>query len=177
MIPLEDALGLESRRRIFEAISSRPGTYLRELQRELGMQVGALSYHLRVLTEAGMIRAEQEGNHLRYFPVEGFVLSDRRAMSYLRNRTSRSILMYVLDKGPIGFTPLLSLVGISKSTLSYHIKRLAAVGLIKVSKGEVKTIEAVDRERLINMLVWVREDLERDSADALIDVWRRLTGG
>jgi len=174
MRPLDDALDLESRRTIYEMIRSRPGTFLREMERELGMQVGMLSYHLRVLTEAGMIRAEQEGNHLRYFPADGFILNDRKALSYLRNRTARAILIHVLDRGPVGFTELLGPVGVSKSTLSYHLKRLAAAGLIVIKKGEGTTVSASDPERLVNLLVWVREDVERDSADAMIDVWNRL---
>jgi predicted transcriptional regulator len=174
LITVNDALDLESRRTIYEMVRSRPGTYLREMERELGMQVGMLTYHLRVLAEAGMIRAEQEGNHLRYFPADGFVLNDRRALSHLRNRTSRAILIHVLDRGSAGFSEILGLVGVSKSTLSYHLKRLAAAGLVTLKKGEVMSISAVDPERLVNLLVWVREDLERDSADALVDVWNRL---
>jgi len=174
MITLDDALDLESRRTIYEMIRSRPGTFLREMERELGMQVGMLSYHLRVLSEAGMIRAEQEGNHLRYFPADGFILNDRKALSYLRNRTSRVILIHVLDKGSIGFSELLAPVGVSKSTLSYHLKRLAAAGLIMMRKGDGTSVSAADPERLVNLLVWVKEDVERDSADALVDVWNRL---
>jgi predicted transcriptional regulator len=174
---LGGALDLESRRTIYELVRSRPGTFLREMERELNMQVGMLSYHLRVLTEAGMIRTEQEGNHLRYFPADGFILNDRKVLSHLRSRTSRAILMHVLDRGPVGFSEVQGLVGISKSTLSYHLKRLTSAGLVRVSKGEVMTITAVDPERTVNMLLWVREDLERDAADALIDVWKRLTDG
>lgn len=172
---LDDALDLESRRTIYELICSRPGTYLREMERELGMQVGMLSYHLRVLTEAGMIRAEPEGNHMRYFPADGFILNDRKALSYLRNRTSRAMLIHVLDKGPMGFSELLTLVGVSKSTLSYHLKRLAGADLIVIRKGDGMTISATDPERLVNLLVWVKEDVERDTADALVDVWTRLS--
>ena len=147
---------------------------MREMERELGMQVGMLSYHLRVLTEAGMVRTEPEGNHLRYFPSDGFILSDRKALSYLRNRTSRAILIHLLDKGSMGFSELLGQVMVSKSTLSYHVKRLAAAGLIIVKKGQRTTVAVSDPQRMVNLLVWVREDLERDPADALVDVWNRL---
>jgi predicted transcriptional regulator len=174
MRALDDALDLKSRRTIYELICSRPGTFMREMERELGMQVGMLSYHLRVLAEAGMVRAEQEGNHLRYFPANGFILNDRKALSYLRNRTSRAILIRVLDKGSIGFSELLGPVGVSKSTLSYHLKRLAAAGLIIIRKGDGTTVSASDPQRLVNLLVWVKEDVERDSADALVDIWNRL---
>ncbi len=44
-----------------------------------------------------------------------------------------------------------------------------------MSKGEETMVSAADPVRLTNLLVWVREDVERDAADALIDVWNRLT--
>lgn len=171
---MEGALDLNSRRRIFDLIQSRPGTYLREMERELGMQVGMLSYHLRVLTEAGMVRAEQEGNHLRYFPSEGFILADRRVLAYLRNRSTRAILLHTLDRGSVSFSDLVTLAGVSKSTLSYHLKRMSAAGLLTISRGDVTTVRVTDPEKMINLLVWVKEDVEKDAADALIDVWSRL---
>lgn len=171
---MEGSLDLDSRRRIYDMICSRPGTYMREMERELGMQVGMLTYHLRVLTEAGMIRTEQEGNHLRYFSVEGFIFTDRRMLSHLRNPSTRAILMHALDRENIGFAELLSLLDISKSTLSYHLKRLSSAGMITVEKGAGTMVRVSDPERMAALLVWVGEDVERDAADALVDVWNRL---
>lgn len=171
---MEGSLDLESRRRIYDLICSRPGTFMREMERELGMQVGMLTYHLRVLTEAGMVRAEPEGNHVRYFPVKDFIFTDRKLLSHLRNRSARSILMHAMDRGSIGYADLLSVMDISKSTLSYHLKRLSAVGLITVSKGGGTVIRVNDPQKLADLLVWVREDVERDAADAMIDLWKRL---
>ena len=74
----------------------------------------------------------------------------------------------------MGFSELLELLGVSKSTLSYHLKRLAAAGLIIIKKGDSMIVSAADPERLVNLIVWVKEDVERDSADALVDVWNRL---
>lgn len=172
---MKGALDLDSRRRIYDLIRARPGTYLREMERELGMQVGMLTHHLRVLTEAGLIRAVPEGNHVRYFTEERFVQKDSNALSYLRTRTSRDILIYVLDRETIRLSELIALTGMTKSTMSYHLKRLNAAGMIRVDKGEFTTVSAVDPERLVNLLVWVREDVERDPAGALIDAWNRLT--
>jgi DNA-binding transcriptional ArsR family regulator len=63
---------------------------------------------------------------------------------------------------------------ISKSTLSYHLKRLSAVGLITVGKGGGTMVSVNDPEKLAGLLVWVGGDVERDAADALVDVWNRL---
>jgi len=171
---MDGTLDLESRRRIYDLIQSRPGTYLREMERELDMQVGMLTYHLRVLTEAGLVRTEGEGTRQCYFPMEGFILADRKMLSHLRNRSSRDILMYVLDRGTITFTELRSALGVSKSTLSYHLKRLSAAGLVVISKAGEMTIHVADPEKMGSLLVWVGDDVEKDSADALIDIWKRM---
>jgi predicted transcriptional regulator len=174
MMRMDGTLDLDSRRRIFDLIRSRPGTYLREMERELGMQVGVLTYHLKVLMDAGMVRMEEEGNHQRYFPAEGFIFTDRKIISYLRNRSARAILMYSMDRGSISFSDLLALMGTSKSTLSYHLKRLSSAGLIIISKAGEMSVTVSDPKKMADLLVWVAEDLERDSADALIDIWNKL---
>lgn len=147
---------------------------MREIERESGLQVGVLTYHLRVLTEAGLVRTEDEGNHERFFPSDGFVLTDRRTISYLRNRSTRALLMYVLDRGRMSFKDLRSALGISKSTLSYHLRRLSEAGMVLIVKEAGMTVTIADPKKMADMLIWVTEDVERDSADALIDVWNRL---
>jgi predicted transcriptional regulator len=172
---MADALELESRKRIFEFIRSRPGTFLREMERGLNMELGMLSYHLKVLVEAGVVRTEQEGNHVRYFSTDAVHPTDIKAISYLKNRPTRAILMFVLDKDSIRYAELATLVEISKPTLTYHIKRLVSAGLVKVSDDKEKRICLADPSKITRLLILVREDIERDSADALIEVWNRLT--
>jgi len=116
------------------------------------MQVGMLSSHLRVLAAAGMVLAEPEGNHLRYFPAHGFILFHRKALSHLRDRTSRAILIHVLDHGSMGFSELLGPVWVSKHALSYHFKRLAVAGPFGIKKGEGLMVSVADPERLVNLL-------------------------
>jgi len=172
---MEDALDLESRKRIFEFIRSRPGTFLREMERGLDMELGMLSYHLKVLADAGMVITVQEGNHVRYFSTDALHPTDIRSISYLKNRSTRAILLFVLDKGSIKYCELAPLVGVSKSTLTYHIKRLVSADLIKVSDDQEKRICLADPIKIMRLLIWVRDDVERDSADALLEVWNRLT--
>jgi len=174
MMCMGDALKLESRRRIYESIRSRPGTFLREMERDLGMEVGMLSYHLKVLVDVGMVRMEQEGNHVRYFATDTVPLADSRALSYLKNRPTRTILMFVLYNGAIRYSELVPLTGASKSTLTYHLKRLESAGIVQISEDRSKTISLVDPNKIMKLLLLVQEDVERDSADALIEIWNRL---
>jgi sugar-specific transcriptional regulator TrmB len=52
---------------------------------------------------------------------------------------------------------------------------LVSAGLVKVSDDKEKRICLADPSKITRLLILVREDIERDSADALIEVWNRLT--
>jgi len=101
-------------------------------------------------------------------------LADSKTLSYLKNRQTRTILMFVLDKGTIRYSELVPLTGASKSTVTYHLKRLTSAGLVQVSDDRGKVISLTDPNRIMKLLLWVREDVERDAADVLIDIWNRL---
>jgi len=171
---VDGTLDLENRRRIYEMIRSRPGTYLREMERELGMGVGMLTYHLRVLTEAGIIRVEKEGNHLRYSGPMTFIRRGPSNAFLSEGWPSRVILVYILDNGSVSVSQLKALTGMSSSTIYYHLKKLSSVGLVAISKGESITASVPDPDRMINMLLLVKEDIEKDPAEALTSAWDRL---
>lgn len=165
---------LESRRRMLELVRSRPGVHLREMERELGMGLGTLTYHLEVLVKAGMIRTEKEGNHVRYFISNDFKPKSQRTLSHLRNRSSRSILIHALDRGSIGLAQLGELTGLSPSTLNYHLNRLSSAGLVVLRREGNVTVSVADPDEILDMLVWVREEIEKDPVEALTDAWDRL---
>lgn len=171
---MEKALELESRKTIFEFIRSKPGTYLREIERELGMGLGMLTYNLKVLMDAGMIRTEKEGNHVRYFISNDFHSQKQKTLSYLRNRSSRTILIHILDRGSVSLGQLSELTELSPSTLNYHLKRLSLAGLVKVMKEEHIVVSVADPDQMLNMLVWVKEEIEKDPVEAMTEAWDRL---
>jgi predicted transcriptional regulator len=145
---MEKALELESRKTILELIRSRPGTYLREIERELGMGIGMLTYNLKVLVDAGMIRTEKEGNHLRYFVSNDFMPQNRKMLSYLRNRSSRMILIHALDLARLPVTAE-QLTGLSPSTVNFHLKA-PLLAMITIQRG-MHHGQRVDRTSWLNM--------------------------
>ena len=58
-------LGDPTRRRIFELLARQPST-VGELARQLPVSRPAVSQHLRVLREAGLVSTRAEGTHLLY---------------------------------------------------------------------------------------------------------------
>ncbi|MFP4546403.1 MAG: winged helix-turn-helix transcriptional regulator [Methanomassiliicoccales archaeon] len=175
---MEDPLALENRRRIYRLISDRPGTHIREMQRQLDMQTGLLSYHLDQMERRGLIRSESDGYRRRYFPSEGYLMADRRTISLLRQDSPRRILMHLLVNGETTFSELREEMEVSKSTLSYHLKKLVKAGVIDSGRREREKLYWVESpQRVGDLLVSIGESIEEDAVDRFADIWEKMGKG
>lgn len=119
-----------SRRRILSYLATNPGVHVRRIGRALSLSTGLLSYHLAVLEERGLVRAESDGHRKRYFPAHAFTLEERRILGLLQERVPRRILRALDDHGLRTFDELRRSAGVTKSTLSYHLKKLRRSGVV-----------------------------------------------
>ncbi|KAF5034718.1 Winged helix-turn-helix DNA-binding protein [anaerobic digester metagenome] len=125
------ALEHETRTAIYDHICAHPGIRLGTLVRDLGVNRGTLRYHLGRLQEFGMIAtAAVEGqtgyfeNRHRYTPLEAKVLI------HLRNRSRRELLAILLESPGASRRELAQRVGITASSVSWHMRRLQADGIV-----------------------------------------------
>src|SRR6266566_4156600 len=98
---MTEGLELESRRRIYDFLTANPGVHL---QRN------------------GVLKAEEDGHRKRYFIARAFVEAQRRILAVLRQDVPRKIMLELLTYGDRTFAELQMSVGVSKSTLSYHLQ-------------------------------------------------------
>jgi predicted transcriptional regulator len=172
---MDDPLNLASRKRIFDFISSRPGTHVREMERDLDMPPGLLTYHLDVLRKENLVSSEDDGYRLRYFPACGFIQKNRRTVSLLRQIQLRKIVLLVLAQGRPSFQSIQAELGLSKSTISHHIKKLLANEIIKAERVEREVFyTAIDPELLINALVMIDGGLEAGVEDRFAKIWMEI---
>jgi predicted transcriptional regulator len=178
MNPMDEALNLENRRRIYESIATNPGTHVREMERALDMQPGLLSYHLDYIEKRKLVRAEDDGHRKMYFVIDRFIEKDRRTLGALRQESPRRILMHLLVNGPTSFQNLQTEMGLAKSTLSYHLKRLRGIRVIEVTKMEKEMVYRVDdADRVADLLIGIQESLSSDAVDRFADIWNKLGEG
>jgi predicted transcriptional regulator len=172
---IEEALNLENRRKIFEFISKHPGTYLREMERELGLMTGVLSYHLDYMEKRRMLRVEDDGYRKRYFVSDRFRIEDRKTITVLRQPAPRSIVIHILTNGPSSFNQLQKLMECAKSTLSYHLGRMVQRGiLVKERKEKENWYSIKDANATADLLISLRESLESDVVDRFAEIWEEL---
>lgn len=124
----KDPLSLETRRRIFQFISDRPGTYIREIERELAMQFGLIQYHLGILEDMKLLTSVDDGFRKRYYVSHEVGKVDREMLSVLKLKTPRRIAIYLIQNGNSTFDGILSQFEFTKSALSFHMKKLLMSG-------------------------------------------------
>lgn len=146
MSAVPSTLELGSRRQIYQHIRLHPGKYLRELQRDLAIAMGALEYHLGMLERAGLVTVIHSGNK-RFFPNE-MDRRDKRALGFLRQELPRRILLLLIERGPLSKATLTAELRTAPSTLGYHLKRLLESDLVRDLREETATPVVEDRLRL-----------------------------
>jgi predicted transcriptional regulator len=172
---MEEVLTLENRRKIFEFVSKHPGTHMREMERELSMPLGLLSYHLDYMVKRAVLKVEDDGYRKSYFPSDRFHFHDRKTLSLLRQPVPRKIVMHILIQGPSTFNQLLEEMACAKSTLSYHLNRMVRREVLEVEKKERESWYSLRNEfATADLLIALRESLACDAVDRFASVWDQL---
>ena len=152
-----DALELESRRTIYQFILDHPGSYLRQMEGDLGMAVGQLEYHLRFLVKEGLLTISDDGFYKRYFAASEVSHSDKPILSVLRQKVPRRIILHILLNPSSSFQDLTIEIGISKSTMSFHLKKLLEAEVItRAKKGRQSIYDVVNPDRVAKLVLTYR---------------------
>jgi predicted transcriptional regulator len=87
----------------------------------IGVYNGVLSYHLRSLDNTGKIRVNRVKKKVtRYFSYDVFPHKSS-VVCLLRQESTRKIIIYMLEKGPCGFSDIKLHTRKVFSTLSGHM--------------------------------------------------------
>lgn len=163
---MKDPLELTNRKRIFEAVRANPGTHFRELQRITEMQIGVLTYHLDYLVDRGLLTVDKREGYSRYFPGGQLSRDKQQMLSALRQEIPRGIILFLLMNPGATHAKVLENFSISGGTLSYHIKKLAAKGLIRVERaGRESRMTVIEPDKVSDLLIVYR----RSFFDRLVD--------
>jgi len=167
----EDLLALGRRRTIFRHISANPGTYLREMEGALGLSVGDLQYHLGQLEKGGLVTAHDDGRRKGYFAAAEIPYFDRQAISIIRMRTPRRIIIFLLMHPGAAFSEILANFSFTKGALSFHMKRLVKAGMVEKARREnLWTYNVKEPERLGKLLVTYRASIADEVLDGVVDM-------
>ena len=166
-------IDLETRRKIYELIRKSPGIHFREIERRLKIAVGNLQYHLHYLEKKNLVKAEQDGEYIRYFPKDCQLDEiDKKILAFLRRRTSRRILVYLLSNPNANNKNVSDGIRLSPSTVSWHLNKLVETGIVEKRKeGRESYFKIKDPERVTRLLITYKESFLDKFVEGLVEVW------
>ena len=173
--PQGDALlDVEMRRRLYATVREYPGIHVREAARQRGTSLALVEYHLNLLREHGLVVVEKDDRYARLYPKEAGApdKKDRAAVAMLRERLPLQVTLHLLDKGPTKHKDVADALGMGKSKLSFHLRKLETAGLVaKDAEGLFSIIDAARIHRLL-----AAYPPTTDLREEFADVWLGLYG-
>lgn len=176
-----DVLALAARRRLYQYVQEFPGLHLREIARGVELDPNHAKYHLSYLERHGLVSSRREGGYWRFFartpgplgPQEVVAPQDKRVLSILRRPYPLHVTLLLLDLGQAPSESLRSTMGVSRSTLQYHLRNMEAAGLLQSRReGRNRIYELVRPEELLGHLLRYRPP--DGLVQSFLEAWEQL---
>jgi predicted transcriptional regulator len=125
-----DILDHKKRGMVVGYLAANPAANFAAIRADLKMAMGTLTYHLWVLEKEGEIKSWRDGRFRRYAP------HGHRVAEMQPRLTDIELLLLQRIRGTSGLTQkeLAKDVGVSQPAVSYHINRMAALGVLRVER-------------------------------------------
>ena len=179
-----ELLELETRRAIYNLVLNQPGLHLREIQRQLGMHVNLVEYHLHHLISSELVVSVHQGGYNRFFPaqapgagshVDRLTSQEKRVLGMMRQPMPLRIMVYLLATGTALHKDICQHLGCAPSTLTYHMKKLVRTQIVvQKTAGDGKGYHLADRRGVARLLMLYRP-APFDQVDAFTELWLDLS--
>lgn len=167
----DEVLSLESRRRIHDFVRSNPGTHLREIARALRLPLGTALYHLGYLEQNDLVVVRRDGRYKRFFVKHMLGRVEKDYVSAFHHDVPRRIAVVLLERSPRTQRELCEVVGVSRSTLSFHVNNLVSKGILLCEDlWPENRYSIADAEIAERMLVAFGHAFRRERPDELVPV-------
>ncbi|HLC55942.1 MAG TPA: winged helix-turn-helix transcriptional regulator [Candidatus Nanoarchaeia archaeon] len=152
-----DILELKTREKIYSIIKEKPGICVRELQRETGLAIGQLSYHLSLILKADIIK-EILNKRFRRFYLININENEARILFLIRRKNVRHIIKLLIIKNKITNSELSKKIKVSPQTITWYIHSLENFNLLnKEAKGNRIFYSLKERHEIQNVMEKYKE--------------------
>ena len=170
-----EMLNLSRRKMIFHQISKYPGTYIREMEKSLSLSLGDLQYHIQQLEKADLISSHDDGRRKRYFVKNEVNYFDREILSFIKMRTPRRIILFLMINPESTFKEILAEFYFTKGALSFHLKKLIKANIVINIKREKEMIYRIkDENRISQIVIAYQSGILDEALNGFIDLWTKL---
>lgn len=146
-------------------IRDNPGIHFRAIQRESGLAIGQVEYHLYKLEKDEEITVRKDGKFKRYFPYSTGESLKKSLGFHLRNKTGRMIIFLLMNRGSVSEGKLKERVG---ENWEESVKLLMDENLV-TKDGNLYRLK--DPEKIRDFIKRSRKSFLEELADSLIDLF------
>jgi len=118
------------RGQIYGYIKVHPGDNYTTIKKNLDLNNGTLTYHLKVLERGGLIKSWTDGSRKYFYPQGVKIPGDGVKNSSIYD----TILNSIKESPGISIKDIAAVNGISRQLANYHVKKLAAEGEIELER-------------------------------------------
>lgn len=133
---MKEAFELETQRKIYDIVSKQPGLHLSKIAEILDISTPLADYHLRSLEKNGLVVSEKIEGYLRFYIKEDIGIKDKKYLSIFRHEILLKIVLFLLKHPYSRHKTILEYLPITRSLLSYYLKKLVKKGIIVVQEFE-----------------------------------------
>ena len=173
----DEVLAVRARKALYDFVRAKPGYHLREIARATNLSITLADYHLRFLGKHELVSASMDGEYKRFYPRYALgdagarpALSDREkaTLGLLRQPVPLRVVSFLMEREAAQHKEILEQVPVSASTLTHHLKKLVAGGvLVRDPDQRYRVSDGKDVARLM-----VSYDLATaDQVDTFVRVW------
>ena len=97
-------------------------------------------------------------------------------MAFLRQRSVRSIILFILIHDKCNHEQIVEAVNLSPSTVSWHLRKLQENGIIGFVKEGRKTFYRIliDKNEIVNLLIAYQESFFDSVVDNIVEMWENV---
>jgi DNA-binding transcriptional ArsR family regulator len=154
--------------RLYKFIQNSPGSHLRKIVKDVGLAMGDTQYHLDLLEKSGQIKSRRFGLYRRYYPVAIHDAMSEVILAFLRQETSRDILVYLIEHPNSTQGDIANFKHFSSPTINWHMSRLKEAGIVN-SEREWKTVRYSIKEHILR-------DISSSLKTYHPNIWNNLAG-
>jgi biotin operon repressor len=147
-----------------QIISRNPGISLRAIQRQAGLAMGVIQYHMRYL-EDSEIESFKQGRSKHFFNINGhYSYEEKLWLSLTRNPNIKMILTSLgSENNAISQKDLVERTGNSRALISYYIKILRQQGILDDNVGNQKIQINSKYQSLSTRTYWENRQIDKIS--------------
>lgn len=154
---------------ILACVAASPGIPLRRVARATGLPLGQVLYHLDRLERMGVVVSARDAGFRRYYVARDVARGEKRYLAALRHEVPRRVLLRLLEASPLSHKELQADVRVAASTLSFHLQRMLASGVLTRFRSGAANLYAIgDPETVRRELVYYRESFRDPEVDRYV---------